>query len=131
MFFQVDPKLQEIMIPLRDAVRSSSTPVITYSMVTLCSAIFLDAVWFGARAESVIKRFTLIPLDISRTILRGRFPLVVSATFMKSVFFAWDGDASPQKHVPSMYLRRQCGRQDRAQSIPCILFVNRRRSRIC
>ncbi len=74
------------MIPLRDTVRSSTIPVVTYSLIATCTAVFLYEVWLGASADSFINKFSLIPSSVSRTVLHGTFPLTVSATLVTSLF---------------------------------------------
>jgi len=74
------------MIPLRDTVRSSTTPVVTYSLIATCSAVFLYEVWLGEGADSFIQRFALIPSSAYRTLLHGEFSVPVGMTVLTSMF---------------------------------------------
>ncbi|MGA9120834.1 MAG: rhomboid family intramembrane serine protease [Bacteroidota bacterium] len=74
------------MIPLRDTVRSSTTPYVTYSLIAACSAVFLYEVWLGERAESFINRFAVVPSEVFGTFFRGEFSLPVSLTVLSSMF---------------------------------------------
>ncbi len=74
------------MIPLRDTVRSSTIPIVTYSLIVLCTAVFLYEVWLGDRADRFIATYALTPSAISRTVLHGKFPLAVSITLVTSMF---------------------------------------------
>ncbi len=74
------------MIPLRDTVRSSTVPVVTYTIIAMCSAVFLYELWLGDQADAFVHRFALIPSAVSHTVLHGKFSLAVSATMVTSLF---------------------------------------------
>lgn len=74
------------MFPLRDTVRSSTTPVVTYSLIALCSAVFLYEVWLGDQAETFVERFALVPSAAYQTLLHGEISLPVGMTVITSMF---------------------------------------------
>jgi len=86
VLFQGILSLQESMIPLRDTVRSSTFPVVTYGIIAVCTAVFLYEAWLGDRAALFISRFALVPVSVYRTVLHGRFPIAVTLSIFTSMF---------------------------------------------
>jgi membrane associated rhomboid family serine protease len=74
------------MIPLRDTVRSSTTPYITYALIAACSVVFLLELGLGEQAGFLIGRFAIIPMNVSATILHGTPSLAVGLTLVTALF---------------------------------------------
>lgn len=53
------------MIPLRDNIPSSTTPVVNYAMIGLCAVVFLIQWSEGDEAGSLVERFGMIPARVS------------------------------------------------------------------
>ncbi len=53
------------MIPLRDNNPSSTTPIVNYALILICSLAFLAQLGEGPESESLIERFGMVPARVS------------------------------------------------------------------
>jgi membrane associated rhomboid family serine protease len=74
------------MIPLRDTVKSKTTPWVNYLLITLCGLIFLYELQLGDRLESFILRFSVTPAEVSSTLFAGKIAAHPLMTLLTSVF---------------------------------------------
>ena len=75
------------MIPLRDTIRSRTTPVVNYTLITISIAIFLFQLTLGEPAYGrLLQNFAVIPGDLHATLLSGRFSLQPMFSLVSSLF---------------------------------------------
>lgn len=60
------------MIPLRDTIKSKTTPYVNYALIISCGIVFLYEITLGSNAEAFLWRFGVIPSDVTNAI-RGRY----------------------------------------------------------
>jgi len=54
------------MIPLRDSIPPHSFPFVNYTMIALCSLAFFAQMSGGEKGESIVEKFGMVPLRLSR-----------------------------------------------------------------
>lgn len=74
------------MIPLRDTTRSRTIPFVNYALIGACGLIFLFELSLGQQAESLIRRFGVIPSDISKLLGGESYSLRPVLTLVSSMF---------------------------------------------
>lgn len=75
------------MIPLRDTIRSRTTPVVNYTLIALSFVIFLFQLTLGPAAyEKFLMNFAVIPDQIHSSLLSGRLSLQPLFSLVSSVF---------------------------------------------
>jgi len=53
------------MIPIRDTIRSRTTPFVNYLLIAVCCAVFLYQLSLGTRAEGFIGRWAVVPANVT------------------------------------------------------------------
>lgn len=74
------------MIPLRDTARSKGTPIVNYTLIVVCGALFLYEVSLGEQLDAFLYRYGLIPAQLSSTVRHGSFSLAPIGSIFSSMF---------------------------------------------
>lgn len=53
------------MIPLRDDIPSSTTPVVNYAMIGACTVVFLIQLSRGGQVDAFVERYGMVPAQVS------------------------------------------------------------------
>lgn len=61
------------MIPLRDANPSRTTPLVNYSIILICIAVFLNELMLGRHLEAFLFQFGLVPAKVTHPEIRHHF----------------------------------------------------------
>jgi membrane associated rhomboid family serine protease len=59
------------MIPLRDTIRSKTTPVVNYILIGICGLVFLYELSHSAQIDTFVQRFAIIPVQVSPVLFHG------------------------------------------------------------
>lgn len=70
------------MIPIRDEIKTHSTPVVNYLLILINVLVFLWAYVFNANAEAVYSEFALIPNQIKQGLDMGDIRNIIISMFM-------------------------------------------------
>lgn len=75
------------MIPLRDTIRSRTTPVVNYLFIALSVVVFVFQLTLGAEASHrLLMSFAVIPGSLHSTILDGQLSLQPLFSLVSSIF---------------------------------------------
>ncbi len=74
------------MIPLRDTIRSSTVPVVNYSLIAVCTIVFLFELSLGDNLGPFIQAHAVIPAEVSSTLFNGVIAVPVVGSLIFSLF---------------------------------------------
>jgi membrane associated rhomboid family serine protease len=75
------------MIPIRDTLRASRTPLVNWALIALCAAAFVRELAAGPDAEAFVHEYALVPARFTALAARhGIFDLAIYAPFVSSMF---------------------------------------------
>lgn len=74
------------MIPLRDTVRSKTTPFVNYLLIAFCGLAFLYELSQGSKIDSFVQRFAIIPVEVSPLLFHGHASPGAVLSLLTSMF---------------------------------------------
>ena len=75
------------MIPIRDTLQASRTPLVNYALIALCALAFARELAAGPELESFVTEYALVPARFSALLARhGALDLALYAPFVSSMF---------------------------------------------
>lgn len=82
-----DPSgLRDLMIPLRDTIKSRTVPYVNYAIIALCGLVFAYELAIGDRVEHLFLTMGVTPARVAGTIFEGQFSFRPVATLFTSMF---------------------------------------------
>ncbi len=107
------------MLPIRDTVRSTSFPIVTWLFIALNAVVFLYEISLpSVELNALIMTFGLIPGQLGAIRAAQAFTKSTPATHIYDTHVHARRMAPfPEQHVDFIYLRRQCRRQDGIDSL--------------
>jgi membrane associated rhomboid family serine protease len=70
------------MIPIRDQIPTSRTPVVTYALIAVNVIVFLGMYLFGGNQDVLVQEFALIPADVTSGLDPGDIVRIFTSMFM-------------------------------------------------